>query len=1223
MTYLHHHALFLCAVVLLASCANCGGGNNNSNNGDPDSTVPNNGAGDMGTPDGANPDPDAGDPDTGPVDPGNVIACSNSIAAPAAGLCDATVGSNGFVLFQMGQVLAGDDIYENGTVLVDTSNGNDDIVCVGCDCGSQGEASGATVVSCAEGVLSPSIINPHEHLTFSLSWPQPHGEERFEHRNDWRRGIRGHNEVNLNPGGDDSREGVLYGEARMLFGGATSIAGSSSDADAAGFLRNLDKLEHLEGLTGINVDYRTFPLGDVDGTLRNGDCNYPDVDSESRARAAGIYLPHIAEGIDPEAHNEYVCASGGQGGPQLVGDNTSVIHGIGLTVEDIADMASKGANLVWSPRSNIDLYGNTARVPLFKLFDIPIALGTDWSASGSMNVLRELKCADYLNQVHYGRVFSDQELWKMSTLNAAIAMGADNQIGIIRERYVADLAIFDGRERDGYRAVIDAETEDVHLVLRGGVPLYGDANLVEALVPASDVALCEEMDVCGEARRICAERDIGMTIGQLQSAVSQNAYPLFFCEEPDREPSCVPFRSGEYDGAQAGAGEGDGDGITDGEDNCVSTFNPVRPMDPGQPNVDGDDNGDDCDTTPLGDDYDPSDRDGDGVANVDDNCALLSNPDQADADSDGNGDLCDRCSDYPNPGNGPCPATVYEIRAGTATDAVIIEGVVVTARSDRAFFVQVPDDASYYQGLANSGLYVYTGSNGPAPPQLGDVVDVSGSIDVFGDTLELVASAVTVSSSGHALPDFTEVAPAEIATGGARADELQGTLVRVRDVTVTNANPDAPDDFAEFEVTGGLRVDDLLYVVDPDPTGGEQFAILQGVLNFSFGNSKLLPRSAADLITGPPALDSLQPSTVYLEAGMTGVPTPPLRIQLTGPALGDTTVTLAYSGNVTGPPTATVPDGQDSIDLAITAQAVGSGTVTATLGNDSSSATVQVYDDATPRTVTAVTPSMTTVTINGTAMLTVAIAPPAGASGQTVSLAYAPGGVVTGPGTVDVPTDAVSATFSVTAGATAGNATVTATIGASSQSADVSVVSSAANCLIISEYIEGSGSNNKAFEIFNCSPGPLDLSGFAVCLITNAATSCSQTLDLPAMQLATGDVLTVCRSNSGADPDPVAAISANCDIVSGTVANFNGNDRLVVFEDTNGNTALDATDTVTDAFGEIANPPASEIWKDATYRRCDFTQYDGVMPFDVAVRFTAHPNNDASDYGTPPTEGCP
>src|SRR5690554_5855017 len=101
---------------------------------------------------------------------------------------------------------------------------------------------------------------------------------------------------------------------------------------------------------------------------------------------------------------------------------------------------------------------------------MPINLKTDWSASSSMNVLRELQCADYLNTHHYNFTFTKHELWQMATYNAAITMGASDQLDLLFENYVADVVIFNSTSRQPYQTVIDAEASDVNLVLRSGTP---------------------------------------------------------------------------------------------------------------------------------------------------------------------------------------------------------------------------------------------------------------------------------------------------------------------------------------------------------------------------------------------------------------------------------------------------------------------------------------------------------------------------------------------------------------------------------------------------------------------------------------------------------------------------------------------------------------------------------------------------------------------------------
>jgi cytosine/adenosine deaminase-related metal-dependent hydrolase len=59
-----------------------------------------------------------------------------------------------------------------------------------------------------------------------------------------------------------------------------------------------------------------------------------------------------------------------------------------------------------------------------------IALGTDWMPTGSMNMQRELQCADYLNSNYYGGFFSDRELWRMVTLYGAEVAAVDDVVGL-------------------------------------------------------------------------------------------------------------------------------------------------------------------------------------------------------------------------------------------------------------------------------------------------------------------------------------------------------------------------------------------------------------------------------------------------------------------------------------------------------------------------------------------------------------------------------------------------------------------------------------------------------------------------------------------------------------------------------------------------------------------------------------------------------------------------
>ena len=77
----------------------------------------------------------------------------------ADGVCEVTAGSGSILI--TGDVLTPGEVFRGGQVLVDEGGM---IACVGCDC--SGPGAGATTVVCPDGVVSPGLINGHDHITF-------------------------------------------------------------------------------------------------------------------------------------------------------------------------------------------------------------------------------------------------------------------------------------------------------------------------------------------------------------------------------------------------------------------------------------------------------------------------------------------------------------------------------------------------------------------------------------------------------------------------------------------------------------------------------------------------------------------------------------------------------------------------------------------------------------------------------------------------------------------------------------------------------------------------------------------------------------------------------------------------------------------------------------------------------------------------------------------------
>lgn len=823
----------LLAAVLGLALVACG--DNDGVGGDPD------GATDASEVD-AGPDaaPDAAT-DAGvdaPPDVG-VVQCPTPVPAATAGACDVVDGTGTGVLVQ-GNVLVHTGQYLDGAVLYQ----GDRIVCVGCDCASAPEAVDATVVSCGDNVISPGLVNAHDHLNYNNRYPlgsTAPGGTRYEHRHDWRGGVP---TPSNQFGTGATSSGMRWNELRQIMSGTTSIA-ASTRADAG--LRNLDEPEARDTALGFpRVNYEVFALGDGNETF-HANCTWNYVYSEFQASLFPGMVTHTAEGINDYAHEEFRCQSTSfMGGRDLVEKNIGHIHGVGLTAVDYYNMARDRSKLVWSPRSNVSLYGNTAQAPIFHRLGGTIALGTDWTYSGSATLVREMACVAELNPAAYGGYFTDEDIWEMGTWGGAVATGTQALIGDLRPGMVADLAVFAAGAGQLHRAVIDATTDDVALVVRDGDVLFGEDDVVAALDGS-----CEALTVCGQARRVCAMREFGMTYAAIEAAVSGGAtpaYPAVFCAAPPMEPTCLPTRPNPGGYAGPAAGDMDGDGIADGSDNCPTMFNPIRPIDGNfQPDNDSDGMGDMCDPTPL-----RADLDADADDNPVDNCPFDANGTQVDGDGDGKGDACDACPSRPNPDAvcAPAPTSIVAIQDGTvpANTSVFVEGAVVTAVDSSGFFAQDPTVTS---GMY-AGVYVFVGS---APGvTLGDRVSFAGSTVEYFMLTEVSNAAVLTRVAGAPL------APIALTVADAATEPYEGVLVTLTDVTKVDhpyscaADNAACMDQRLFELNDAIVAWDRFYADGQASWTSEATAAatdmsptVTGVMHFRFDRRRIVPRSAADI----------------------------------------------------------------------------------------------------------------------------------------------------------------------------------------------------------------------------------------------------------------------------------------------------------------------------------------------------------------------------------------
>jgi hypothetical protein len=244
------------------------------------------------------------------------------------------VGDARYGLLLRADILQKARVLRSGELAVDPSG---IISCSACTCEHDPRA---LTITCPDSVVSPGLINLHDHLSYANNPPAP-TSERYDDRAEWRLGLRGHAKIAYSGGASSSA--VLAQEFRMLLSGVTAIAGGAGEP---GLVRNLDVPGLGEGLPIGQIDSDTFPLADSDGVGHSGDCAYRRTRMTSAAVAAqSAYLPHLAEGIDELSQNELTCS---ESGPfRLLGPNPAVVHAVAVGAVEARGGARSGCWVVW------------------------------------------------------------------------------------------------------------------------------------------------------------------------------------------------------------------------------------------------------------------------------------------------------------------------------------------------------------------------------------------------------------------------------------------------------------------------------------------------------------------------------------------------------------------------------------------------------------------------------------------------------------------------------------------------------------------------------------------------------------------------------------------------------------------------------------------------------------------------------------------------------------
>jgi 5-methylthioadenosine/S-adenosylhomocysteine deaminase len=184
------------------------------------------------------------------------------------------------------------------------------------------------------------------------------------------------------------------------------------------------------------------------------------------------FITHLEEGFDPEtqAGIETLEAAG------CLTDHTVMIHCIGFSDEDIQKVRRAGAHVSWCANSNIFMFNVTCKIKKMLEAGVNVAIGTDSTATGSINILEEMRYGRDVFRRMYGEDLPAKTLVNMVTVNPAKAFRIQKETGTLSEGRLADVLVIRQQKDDPWESLVAARTEDIELLVQDGSPLLGDVS---------------------------------------------------------------------------------------------------------------------------------------------------------------------------------------------------------------------------------------------------------------------------------------------------------------------------------------------------------------------------------------------------------------------------------------------------------------------------------------------------------------------------------------------------------------------------------------------------------------------------------------------------------------------------------------------------------------------------------------------------------------------------
>jgi len=304
----------------------------------------------------------------------------------------------------------------------------------------------------------PGLINAHDHL-LGTWWPRVAPGRPYANVYEWLAEYE-QSPVLYERGQNSAEDMYEFGAYRNLISGVTTIADHYMRIDGPEFYtRHPIHVLYEYGRTWLPRTHRRTGWGD-------------DISTEYglAVRTGQPYVIHLAEGVDEETATEMDVLTE----VNALGRNTLLIHGIALRPQDMKSIADVGASVCWCPGSNLYLYEQTANILALQGSGVNIALGTDSSVTGGLNLLDEVRIARRAFRDQTGEAPPSRWLVELITTRAAYALMLDDRRGRIAPGYEADLLVLPDNRQDPYTTLVEAEVSDIALLICAGMPVYGN-----------------------------------------------------------------------------------------------------------------------------------------------------------------------------------------------------------------------------------------------------------------------------------------------------------------------------------------------------------------------------------------------------------------------------------------------------------------------------------------------------------------------------------------------------------------------------------------------------------------------------------------------------------------------------------------------------------------------------------------------------------------------------